>query len=63
MKFRELPAMWLRQKAEELRSNATAQERAYTGERAVMCRRVGAAYRRAATVLDEEATAMEDEAK
>lgn len=57
----ELGSLWLRDRAAELRLAADRAERAYKGPMRAMCERVAAKYREAARLLDEEATALEDE--
>lgn len=63
MSLRELAIMWLRDKAAELRTQATKAERAYTGPFGQMCRHVGSKYRKAAVLLDDAADDIEDGAR
>lgn len=62
MKTSELGPFWLRDTARELRAKATRQEQnAYTGALSDVCDRVARHYRKAAVLLDDAATHMEDE--
>lgn len=62
MNVDELAPMWLRGRAEELRTAATAADRAYTKGRIQRAAEyTAAAYRRAAVVLDDAAQALEDD--
>ena len=59
---RELGAEWLRDRADALRGAADRTERAYSpiSEFGRVCSKVAAAYRKAAVVLDDAATELED---
>ena len=61
MKANDIPIVWLRARAKDLRRAAAEMEEAYSGKLVDACARVAKAYRRAAVLLDDEATTMEDE--
>lgn len=61
MKFRDMGIMWLRDRARELRTAASAAELAYRNEGPrTVCEYVAAKYRAAAVLLDDAATEAED---
>jgi hypothetical protein len=62
VKPREMGAMWLRDRSRVLRQAAYGAEHAYSPESDLgrVCARVASAYRKAAVLLDDEATRIED---